>query len=179
MDKMIWLYVLVTSRSSRVTTHYIILLSKFKVKEAWAEVPSSTTSAVVRRRPKKTPNNADDDDLNLINNNNNNNHEHVMSVSMKRRSFHPQDHVSRAFEPESRRKRRPAEFPKSGSQNDLCDTWTPEEEEAEFRIKKQQQQQHRRPHQISAEYPFQANSCMPPQAINFDLTYKRGKHHQQ
>ena len=28
---------------------------------------------------------------------------------------------------------------------------------------------------LSAEYPFHKNLCMPPQGINFDLTHKRGK----
>ena len=89
----------------------------------------------------------------------------------------------------------PHYFPfQSGSQNDLCDTWTPEEEaEAEDLSSRlcgsagaaaaaatavgpgstpgtaASQQP------LSAEYPFHMNLCMPPQGINFDLTYKRGK----
>ena len=89
----------------------------------------------------------------------------------------------------------------SGSQNDLCDTWTPEEEAAAAAAQgrltpasggggaeqRGRQRAPQRPQQrhggggsgnygLAAEYPFQMNLCMQPNAgINFDLTHKRGK----
>ena len=72
----------------------------------------------------------------------------------------------------------------SGSQNDLVDSWRSEDEDcsaatntttsdavsaanARWNIPSQRN--------LSAEYPFHKNLCMPPQGINFDLTHKRGK----
>ena len=68
----------------------------------------------------------------------------------------------------------------SGSQNDLIDSWRNDTEEdststsdavsaanARWMIGNQTRN-------LSAEYPFHKNLCMPPQGINFDLTHKRG-----
>ena len=71
----------------------------------------------------------------------------------------------------------------SGSQNDLVDSWRSEDDDsaatntttsdavsaanARWNIPSQRN--------LSAEYPFHKNLCMPPQGINFDLTHKRGK----
>ena len=68
----------------------------------------------------------------------------------------------------------------SGSQNDLIDSWRHDTEEdststsdavsaanARWMIGNQTRN-------LSAEYPFHKNLCMPPQGINFDLTHKRG-----
>ena len=73
----------------------------------------------------------------------------------------------------------------SGSQNDLVDSWRSEEDDsattntttsdavsaanARWNIPSQRN--------LSAEYPFHKNLCMPPQGINFDLTHKRGMYH--
>ena len=74
----------------------------------------------------------------------------------------------------------------SGSQNDLVDSWRSEDEDcsaatntttsdavsaanARWNIPSQRN--------LSAEYPFHKNLCMPPQGINFDLTHKRGMYH--
>ena len=72
-----------------------------KVKEAWAEVPS--VQHVVRRKKKKKEdnlNNNDDEEQN-----------------QKRRSFHPQEHLSNILDHEQEnrarnRRRRPKDFPK-------------------------------------------------------------------
>lgn len=85
----------------------------------------------------------------------------------------------------------PRVFPfQSGSQNDLCDTWTPEEEDRSnsrlSRLSGVATNNNpvgssagipgaRRANGTSAEYPFHMNLCMPKQGINFDLTHKRGK----
>ena len=79
----------------------------------------------------------------------------------------------------------------SGSQNDLCDSWTGEEGEESKAytgdnidhnnqvipqrgdVANLVQLQYHQPK--AAEYPFQSNLCMPPQGVNFDLTHKRGK----
>ena len=78
----------------------------------------------------------------------------------------------------------------SGSQNDLCDSWTGEEGEEckqytgnnghsnqvvpqRGDVANPVQLQYHQPK--AAEYPFQSNLCMPPQGVNFDLTHKRGK----
>ncbi|CAF2740249.1 RUSC2 [Lepeophtheirus salmonis] len=88
-----------------------------KIKEAWAPVPED-----VVMRSRKTQN------LNLINNNNNSE-----DSSCKRRSYVPTDFLSKVLMDRPRRsssaKRRPHPdgFPKSGSQNDLCDSWADEE----------------------------------------------------
>ena len=89
-------------------------------------------------------------------------------------------------------------FLQSGSQNDLCDTFTPEEEEAElalvmtgnassktgevtsYPVGRTSRQQgacatgHN--NMASAEYPFfQMNFCGQSQGNNFDLNRKRGE----
>lgn len=82
-----------------------------KVKEAWADMPEKET-AVVRRRKKE------EKEMNLINNNGEDAND---DVTAKRRSFHPQDHLSKVLDASSpgtvggrigRRRRRPADFPK-------------------------------------------------------------------
>ena len=87
---------------------------------------------------------------------------------------------SRETPPHSRHELRcyPAPFSplfQSGSQNDLCDTWTPEEEKEAAASFTTSSRTPRNTAVTSAEYPFHANVCMPPQGINFDLTHKRGK----
>ena len=73
----------------------------------------------------------------------------------------------------------------SGSQNDLIDSWRndPTDEDssanseavnaanAKWMISGNGNPTTRN---LSAEYPFHKNLCMPPQGINFDLTHKRG-----
>ena len=86
-----------------------------KVKEAWAPTEERKEAVVVRRRKKKQQVEVEEEeDLNLINNN------CAEDLAAKRRSFHPTDHLSRAFEqPQlsrrssavARRARR-ADFPK-------------------------------------------------------------------
>ena len=73
-----------------------------KVKEAWTDVPEK--EQVVVRRRRKT---GEERNLNLINNNGD-----EEDYSAKRRSFHPQDHISKAFDTSQRPSRKPAEFPK-------------------------------------------------------------------
>ena len=76
-----------------------------RVREAWAETPER--EQVVLRRKSSSGGSGN---LNLANNNNR---------EVKRRSYHPQDHLSRAFGEEGeatqsrgRQRRRPADFPK-------------------------------------------------------------------
>ncbi|XP_059082222.1 uncharacterized protein LOC131879802 isoform X2 [Tigriopus californicus] len=164
-----------------------------KVKEAWTEAPEKE-QVVLRVRPSRKG--KEDANLNLINNNNQTSSEVGAS---KRRSYIPQDYLSQVLQQPTtplssstsgRIPRRPSEFPKSGSQNDLCDTWTPEEEDrSNSRLSRLSgvatsnnplgssagiPGARRRGNGTSAEYPFHMNLCMPKQGINFDLTHKRG-----
>ncbi|XP_071743115.1 uncharacterized protein [Lepeophtheirus salmonis] len=142
-----------------------------KIKEAWAPVPED-----VVMRSRKTQN------LNLINNNNNSE-----DSSCKRRSYVPTDFLSKVLMDRPRRsssaKRRPHPdgFPKSGSQNDLCDSWADEENSSDSPPQVTTPSSlgglFRRTGSIrngsSAEYPFQNNMFTHQQGFNFDLTYKR------
>eukprot|EP00095_Tigriopus_kingsejongensis_P007243 maker-scaffold435_size171904-snap-gene-0.29 protein:Tk07243 transcript:maker-scaffold435_size171904-snap-gene-0.29-mRNA-1 annotation:"hypothetical protein KGM_08503" len=155
-----------------------------KVKEAWTEAPEKE-QVVLRRRSRGQL--RDDANLNLINNNNQSG---SVEGASKRRSYHPQDYLSQVLQPPTtpisasmsgRIPRRPSEFPKSGSQNDLCDTWTPEEEDrSNSRLSRLSAatlsglQGAQRNNGASAEYPFHMNLYMPPHGINLDLTQKRG-----
>ena len=70
----------------------------------------------------------------------------------------------------------------SGSQNDLIDSWRNDEEESSSTSDAVSAANARwmtgggsnPARNLSAEYPFHKNLCMPPQGINFDLTHKRG-----
>eukprot|EP00096_Caligus_rogercresseyi_P001788 TRINITY_DN1302_c1_g1_i2.p1 TRINITY_DN1302_c1_g1~~TRINITY_DN1302_c1_g1_i2.p1 ORF type:complete len:608 (-),score=215.55 TRINITY_DN1302_c1_g1_i2:2539-4362(-) len=153
-----------------------------KVREAWAPTPADP----VVLRSKKTQN------LNLINNNNHSssNSHSSEEASAKRRSYVPPDYLSKVLRDRPTRsssaKRRtvPDGFPKSGSQNDLCDSWADEEETGASGSS-------RSPNTPSsglgglftragsfrnggsAEYPFQNNLFTLQQGFNFDLTFKR------
>ncbi len=68
----------------------------------------------------------------------------------------------------------------SGSQNDLCDSWVDEADD-DSKTRSPISGVHeigvrgRGPvRNLSAEYPFHRNLCVPHQGINFDLTHKRG-----
>lgn len=160
-----------------------------KVKQAWTEQPSEV---VVRRRSrKKSEPSKEQRNLNLINNNNGSSE--AADLNLKRRSYHPQDYLSQVLDPSlnevvvnaaaSSAKMKRRDFPKSGSQNDLVDSWRDEDESSQatntsdavsaansrWNITANGHGRH-----LSAEYPFHKNLCMPPQGINFDLTHKRG-----
>jgi len=124
-----------------------------------------------------------DKNLNLINNNRSRDEEREEKQS-KRRSFHPQDFLSRVLTSpgeavggrEQGRLKRSSGFPKSGSQGNLCDSWqdsstgsgevTPGGDGRSTRTSGIRN--------LPAEYPFQANLCLPQHSVNFDLTHKRG-----
>ena len=80
-----------------------------KIKTAWPSTSSPEAVEVVRRRKKSEA--SADTNLNLINNNGSSSTE---DMSLKRRSYHPQDYLSKVLQPETRHtsasKRR--DFPK-------------------------------------------------------------------
>lgn len=172
-----------------------------KVREAWAPTPEHVTEksltempaqveedvVVVRRRTKTS-----DRNLNLLNNNGSvemASGATAEEINMKRRSYHPQDYLSKVLEPvKPTTTTRRSEFPKSGSQNDICDSWRDEPEDPLEASNTSTSEAAAAANSrwtahmgggggvraMSAEYPFQKNLCMPPQGINFDLTHKRG-----
>ncbi len=93
-----------------------------KVKEAWAPEEKEKATVVLRRK-KKREEQQEQEDLNLLNNNCDGQDEEIRKEERlaKRRSFHPTDHLSRAFDQQqpsrrssavSRRRARRPEFPK-------------------------------------------------------------------
>merc|ERR1719189_1581140 len=166
-----------------------------RVKEAWAPVPehvegyvpdwerfqeqSDQTSTMLRLRRTSGESN-----LNLINNN------ETDERLMKRRSYQPQEFLTKVLtEDTSRRGQVPRskDFPKSGSQGNLCDSWkdlvspgtTPTSGAPPTPVTPTGGHVSRKaagtPRTFSAEYPFQTNLCVgQQQSVNFDLTHKRG-----
>ncbi len=99
-----------------------------KVKQAWAASPEGATATVVRRR--KSTNNAEQRNLNLLNNNGSGSAGSAGSagemelagsagMSMKRRSYHPQDYLSKVLDPSAPNMSRPrrSDFPKVRRRN--------------------------------------------------------------
>merc|ERR550532_2884595 len=118
-----------------------------------------------------------------------------MDRATKRRSYHPQDFLSKLLaspgsdETMFRQLKRSAGFPKSGSQGNLCDSWAGEQDGSERASRNSESLfPERRNHgaaaagklstsrirAMPAEYPFQANLGLPQSSVNFDLTHKRG-----
>jgi len=146
----------------------------------------------------------DDSKLNLLNNNKSSQEE----KTSKRRSYHPQDFLSKvlsspsplddkSIKKSSQKLQRSNGFPKSGSYGNLCDSWqdppgsplTPRGASGGQTLNKESSTSpegqtgqkkgsigstHAAIKNLPAEYPFQANLCLPTQSINFDLTHKRG-----
>lgn len=186
-----------------------------QVKEAWVPGPEKVQGYVpdwesYQRQSEKTSKmlrmrEQDDSKLNLLNNNKSSQEE----KTSKRRSYHPQDFLSKvltspgSLEEKTLKKncqklQRSNGFPKSGSYGNLCDSWqdppsspltptatvsgaigghTPGKESSsssEGQKKCSTGSAHAAIKNLPAEYPFQANLCLPTQSINFDLTHKRG-----
>jgi len=169
-----------------------------QVKEAWVPGPehvqgyvpdwdsyqrqSDKTSQILKMRPASA-----DKNLNLINNNKSSQEEKAEKAS-KRRSYHPQDFLSKILtspsHPEEnslkqhcQKLQRSHGFPKSGSHGNLCDSWQDEPSTPTSESSTPSSSDRRKMSAIRslpAEYPFQANLGLPQQAINFDLTHKRG-----
>ena len=80
-----------------------------KVKEAWVPGPNEETPVeVVRRRRRLRSHDSNESNLNVINNNG-----EVEDTSSRRRSYHPQDYLSKVLEPtRSPRRRKGNDFPK-------------------------------------------------------------------
>jgi hypothetical protein len=123
-----------------------------------------------------------DNNLNLINNNRSSQEER-QDKQTKRRSYHPQDFLSKVLTnpPQSdskelgNRMKRSSGFPKSGSQGNLCDSWQEQSSSASTTPGAEQKSLRTSGiRNLPAEYPFQANLCLPQHSINFDLTHKRG-----
>jgi len=142
------------------------------------QIPRSLPKSTVKLRPRTA-----DTNLNLINNNKSREEEEEEEKKMKvskRRSYHPQDFLSKILTSPSdelvlRKLKRSNGFPKSGSQGNLCDSWqddvTPDGASGGERRQKMSTSKIRA---MPAEYPFQANLGLPQNSINFDLTHKRG-----
>merc|ERR1719394_2016840 len=177
------------------------------VREAWVPLPehvqgftpdwdsyqrqSDKTSQILKMRPKsgsggtagQQQQTRGDKNLNLINNNRSRDEEREEKQS-KRRSFHPQDFLSRVLTSPGEaaggrdhgRLKRSTGFPKSGSQGNLCDSWQDSFTGSEDLTPGAEGQNSRTSgiRNLPAEYPFQANLCLPQHSVNFDLTHKRG-----
>merc|ERR1719323_2934796 len=178
-----------------------------QVREAWGPLPehvqgftpdwdsyqrqSDKTSQILKMRPKSGGGGAagqqqqtrGDKNLNLINNNRSRDEEREEKQS-KRRSFHPQDFLSRVLTSPGEaagvrdhgRLKRSTGFPKSGSQGNLCDSWQDSFTGSEDLTPGAEGRNSRTSgiRNLPAEYPFQANLCLPQHSVNFDLTHKRG-----
>jgi len=145
---------------------------------------SDKTSQILKLRPSSA-----DKNLNLINNNNKatrqSREEELQERASKRRSFHPQDFLSKILTSPGQEQnsfkqlKRSSGFPKSGSHGNLCDSWQEEQAgPASPATPTQQSAADRRKlsaiRALPAEYPFQASLGLPQQSVNFDLTHKRG-----
>ncbi|XP_023327094.1 uncharacterized protein LOC111700428 [Eurytemora carolleeae] len=165
-------------------------LEVVKVKEAWAPQPEHIQAYIKHWQRENTG----DNNLNLVNNNERSRDEmkedegrqsrtRTTSVqrrlkseekTMKRRSYHPQDGLSQLLmSPGDVRLSsfKTTSFPKSGSQGNLCDSWS------DTNLSPAQDTgTGRKDRSISAEYPFIPSLSFNPhqQNINFDLTHKRG-----
>jgi len=171
-----------------------------QVKEAWVPGPeqvqgyvpdwesyqrqSDKTSQILKMRPASA-----DKNLNLINNNKSSQEEKAEKAT-KRRSYHPQDFLSKILtspsHPEDnslkqhcQKLQRSHGFPKSGSHGNLCESWQEDQpstptSESSTPSSSSDRRKMSAIRSLPAEYPFQANLGLPQQAINFDLTHKRG-----
>jgi len=190
--------------------------TRVQVKEGWVPGPETVKGVVpdwesyqkkqaVKLRPRTaaatavSASEAADKNLNLINNNKTTSSrdasesEQIKEKASKRRSYHPQDFLSKiltspADENAFRQLKRSAGFPKSGSQGNLCDSWaedgghgaSPSPGSASpgglssFERRSTSKVSTSRIRAMPAEYPFQANLSMPQSSVNFDLTHKRG-----
>jgi len=167
-----------------------------QVKEAWVPLPehvqgyvpdwdsyqrqSDKTSQILKKRH-TSDGSAGDKNLNLINNNRSSQDEKEEKQN-KRRSYHPQDFLSKvltspadsAGSKDIGHRMRSSGFPKSGSQGNLCDSWPDQPSTASTTPGGEQRSVASGIRNLPAEYPFQANLCLPQHSINFDLTHKRG-----
>jgi len=183
-----------------------------QVKEAWVPVAeqvqgyvpnwdsyqrqSDQTSQLLKLR--QSP----DSNLNLLNNNKSTQEEKDDKIT-KRRSYHPQDFLSKVLTGPSpteenilinkcQKINREFGIPKSGSYGNLCDSWQETEDmtptSGSNTPVQTNSQDITEPNKrrggsgnsltsirnLPAEYPFQANLALRSQSINFDLTHKRG-----